>query len=157
MAKAVPPSTIRRTAEADRTAAAVKRITVVHLVSEDETYRLAAQNLPIDQRAVVLRQIGVSFDALMASGDEVLACAAIVWLARRTHGEPSLSWAQFLRQWPDDLRPGDIDLWAENPQGQRIDPEGNVIPEHDLTVADALDVGEVDADVEDAGDEDPEG
>lgn len=128
MAHALPPGTARRNEEAAQAAAAVKRITVVQVRGAD-TYRLAAQNLPLDQRAAVLRQVGLSFDAIIASGDSILSYAVIVWLARRSHGERGLSWAQFQRQWPDDLDEGELDIWAENSAGQRIDEFGDVVAE----------------------------
>lgn len=140
MARALEPGTARRADEAAKESAAVRRVTVVRLVREDKVYRLAAANLPLDQRTAVLRQVGVAFDAVVASGDVMLAVAVMVWMARRNSGERSLSWAQFQRHWPDDLTDDDIDLWAENVQGQRIDEDGNVIPDPDA----AFDVVEVD-------------
>lgn len=143
MANALEPGSARRAEESAGRAATAKRITVVHLLREDATYRLAAANLELDQRAVVLRQVGVSFDQIVASQDVTLFVAVVVWLARRLDGERSLSWAQFQRHWPDDLGGDDVDLWAENTAGQRLDDDGNVIPE--AYNESALDVAEVGA------------
>jgi hypothetical protein len=107
-------------------ATAAKRIVVVRLVRTDQTYRLAAANLPVDQRAVVLKQVGVSYDTILTSGDGLLTTAVFVWLARRAGGERSLSWQQFQRQWPDDIVEDDLDCWAEDPQGRRLDEDGNL-------------------------------
>jgi hypothetical protein len=143
MAKALEPGTARRADEAARDAARVKRITCVHLFREDAVYRLPAANLSLDQRAVVLKQVGLSLDQIIAAGDVTLFVAVAVWLARRLDGERSLSWAQFQRHWPDDLTEDDVDLWAENTSGQRLDDDGNVIAEPDDEAV--LDVAEVGA------------
>jgi hypothetical protein len=118
-------------------AAAAQRIVVVRLVRTDETFRLAANNVPLDQRAVVLKQVGVSFDAVMQSGDGMLMTAVTVFLSRRMNGEASLSWAQFQRQWPDDLTEADIDAWAEDTQGRRLNEDG-LVPEVDAIERDEI-------------------
>lgn len=124
-------------------ASGVKRILVVHMVRTDETFRLAANNVPLEQRTVVLKQVGVSFDEIMRSGDGQLTTAVVVWVARRLAGERSLSWAQFLRAWPTDLEVDDAEAWIEDPQGRRLDEDGNVIVDPDA---------EVDAEVDGFGD-----
>lgn len=119
-----PTPGVSRRADA---ASAAQRIIVVRMVRTDETYRLAPNNLPLDQRSTVLKQVGVSFDVIMTSSDGMLSTAMVVWLARRMNGERSLSWAQFQRTWPDDLVEADLDCWAEDPQGRRLDEDGLIV------------------------------
>jgi hypothetical protein len=138
MATAPTPGAVRQDNEAAESAAATKRILVIALLRTGETYKLATANLPLEQRAAVLKQVGISYNSILTSGDDLLITAVAVWLSRRLGGEASLSWPQFQRQWPD-LGPGDVDCWAENPQGQRIDIDGKIISAPDDDADEATD------------------
>jgi hypothetical protein len=120
-------------------ATSAKRIVVVRMVRTDDTYRIAAANLPLEQRPVVLKQVGVSYDTILRSEDGMLSTAVFVWLSRRLNGERSLSWAQFQRSWPEDLEEGDIELWAEDLQGRKLGDDGEVIVDEDTAVDVAVD------------------
>lgn len=141
MATAPTPGVGRR---ADA-AAAAKRVLVLKLAWTGETYRLAVNNVPLDHRMAVRRATGLSLTAFIGGEDaiDVDSIAVLVWVARRVRGEASLGWKQFQRTWPDQIDEGDIEVWAEDPQGRKVDEDGNVVTD-DVADDDDQDVEGVD-------------
>jgi hypothetical protein len=111
--------------------AAAKRILVIKLSWSGDTYRLAVNNVPLDHRMAVRKATGLSLTAFIGGEDaiDLDSIAVLVWVARRVAGEASLSWRQFQRTWPAEIAEGDIEVWAEDPSGNKIDEDGNVVAE----------------------------
>jgi hypothetical protein len=131
MAQALEPGTARRVEEASAAADAVKRVLVIKLAWSDETHRIAVNNVPVDHRLAVRKATGLPLTAFIGgeSAIDVDSIAVLVWVSRRLHGSPSLSWKQFERTWPDTIDEGDIEVWAEDAVGHRIDEDGNAVPD----------------------------
>lgn len=112
----------------DATAKAAKRILVIQL-AWGGTYRIAVNNVPLDHRMAVRKATGISLTAFIGGEDaiDLDSIAVLVWVARRVGGEPGLSWKQFQRTWPDQIDEGDIEVWAEDPAGNKLDEDGAVI------------------------------
>lgn len=125
MAKAPRPGTTRRNEEATVST----RILAIKLAWEDDEYRIAVGNIPLDERMAVRKATGIPFEAFLGGPDSigVDSIAVMVWLAKRQSGLSRLSWQQFQRSWPTEFSEGDLDVWGENAQGQKVDDEGNPI------------------------------
>jgi protein gp37 len=111
------------------TATAAKRVLVIKLAWSDQAYRIAVNNVPLDHRMAVRKATGISLTAFIGGEDaiDLDSIAVLVWVARRVGGEPGLSWQQFQRTWPDEVSEGDIEVWAEDVAGNKLDEDGNVI------------------------------
>jgi hypothetical protein len=129
MAKAPVPGRARKDEEAAESVATAQRILVIQLAWDDEPHRIAINNIPLDHRSAVRRETGMSLTSLIVGDIDIVSYAVLVWLSKRLHGLPGLSWQQFRQTWPDDATEVQVDVWAENPQGQRIDQDGNVVGE----------------------------
>lgn len=124
LAKAARPGASRRAEEAD----ASTRVLVIHLTCTDpeETHRIAVGNVPLEQRLAVRKATGMPFGQFVGGPDsiDVDSIAVMVWLAKRLNGFPQLAWQSFQRSWPDEIGEGDIEVWAEDTQGRRLDDDG---------------------------------
>lgn len=131
MATAPVPGAARRSEEAAEAADLATRLLVIKLAWSDETHRIAVNNVPLDHRMAVRKATGLPLTAFIGgeSAIDVDSIAVLVWVSKRLHGKASLSWQQFKRTWPDSIDEGDLEVWAENPKGERLDEDGNVIPE----------------------------
>lgn len=111
-----------------------KRVFVIKLSWRDEPCKIAVGNIPIGHRMAVRSQTGMALSAFTGGTNaiDVDSIAVLVWVYERMHGRPDLSWPQFLRSWPEDIGPGDIDVWAEDPMGRAIDEEGNLLNQEDM-------------------------
>jgi hypothetical protein len=77
---------------------------VMVITVDDIEYRLAADNIPLGEKEIVLQQTKRSFESWMseeAQGE--LSLAVLWWLARRSEGERKLSWTDVKSQWPSDM------------------------------------------------------
>lgn len=130
MAQALEPGSRRRAEESAETAAAVNRVLVIRLGWSEETHRIAVNNVSLDHRMAVRKATGLPLTAFIGGENaiDVDSIAVLVWVSRRINGTPSLSWKQFERSWPDTLTEDDIEVWAENTRGQRLDEDGNAVP-----------------------------
>lgn len=142
MAHAPTPGVSRRAEEVNT----AKRILVIKLGWTGETYRLAVNNVPLDHRMAVRKATGMSLTAFIGGEDsiDVDSIAVLAWVARRMNGNASLSWRQFQRDWPEEIGEGDIDVWAEDPTGQRVDEEGRAIDEEGNALPPSYDVADSD-------------
>jgi len=77
----------------------------IMVITVDEIdYRLAADNISLGEKEVVLHQTKRSFESWMseeAQGE--LSLAVLWWLARRSEGERRLSWSDVKSQWPANM------------------------------------------------------
>lgn len=87
----------------------------------------------------VRKATGLPFTAFWGGENaiDIDSIAVLVWVARRLRGEPMLTWPRFQRDWPDEITEGDIEVWAEDPAGHRIDEDGLVIEEEAAAEPDA--------------------
>jgi hypothetical protein len=120
------------------TAAAAKRVLVIKLVWTGTTHRLAVNNVPLDHRMAVRKATNMPLTAFIGGEDaiDIDSIAVLVWVSRRVGGEGSLSWQQFKRDWPDEIGEDDIEVWAEDPSGNKVDEDGNVIEDEEPSEVD---------------------
>jgi hypothetical protein len=124
MGKPPRPGVSKRAEQVDD----AQRVMVIRLEWCDETHRIARGNIPQEQRFAVRKALGMTLSDMLEAFDTD-TIAVLVWLSKRMHGKPSLSWAQFSTTWPDPLEPGSISIWGEDAAGNRIDDEGNFVDE----------------------------
>lgn len=128
MAKAPRPGVTKR---AEQTAE-VQRVIAIETKWDGLTHRIVLKNVDMANRFVVKRELKMTLDEVLSFNDlDSDTCAVLVWLSKRMNGTPSLSWRQFMRTWPEPIEDGQIDIWPENVQGQRIDENGKVLDEGD--------------------------
>jgi hypothetical protein len=120
------------------TAAAAKRVLVIKLTWTGTTHRIAVNNVPLDHRMAVRKATNMPLTAFIGGEDaiDIDSIAVLVWVSRRVGGEGSLSWQQFKRDWPDEIGEDDIEVWAEDPSGNKVDEDGNVIEDEELSEVD---------------------
>jgi hypothetical protein len=97
---------------------------MVMVITVDEIeYRLAANNISLGEKEVVLQQTKRSFESWMseeAQGE--LSLAVLWWLARRSEGERRLSWSDVKSQWPTNITDR-VSVDAVDDDGESDSPE----------------------------------
>jgi hypothetical protein len=118
MAKPVRPGVGKR--EAAKEAAS----TVVEIAFRGESHKLAINLIPLREKLAFLRETGFDFEELTFR-EQVYSTsiAPLVWLSRRAHGEPSLTFAAFSDEWPTDMSMGEVTVTVDRPDDEDADPE----------------------------------
>lgn len=87
------------------------------------------QALPFKERFAVRAATGLPLSAFWAGEEKVDADSVLVlwWLARRANGEPRLSFEDAEAEWPDDLKPGDVEMEeiVDDEDEETDDPESS--------------------------------
>jgi len=118
MAKAIRPGVGKREAAK---AEAGKILTISY---RDEEHKLAINLVPLSEKMEYLRQTGFDFEELtFREAVYSTSIAPLVWLSRRAHGEPGLSFREFSDDWPTDMSMGEISVEVEAPDAGDADPE----------------------------------
>lgn len=134
MAKAPKPGVSKR-AEETSDAQKVLTITLHREVTTAKgrvvpaSHTLAPALLPMRERLICRKATGLPFESFWSENAIALDSVVVLWwLARRAHGEVTLTFQQADEQWPTDLEPGDLDIDFEDGEPDEdtgeSDPEG---------------------------------
>jgi len=89
-----------------------------------EEHTLAYNLVPLSEKLVFLEQVGVDYEELtFRKRMYVTSFAPLVWLSKRANGEPDLTFAEFCKDWPDDLMAREITCTVSLPDESASDPE----------------------------------
>lgn len=88
-------------------------------------YKLAIDNIPIQEKLIVRKALGLPLEAFQTEG-QIGEDSLVVfwWLARRSDGETTLTWTRALDEWPTGLTPEDLTVEIDDGI-----PEGETSPE----------------------------
>lgn len=120
MAQAPRPGIAKRKA-AQQQARKVLRITV-----DGTTVQLTPDNIPFTEQIAVRKSCGgLPLSAFWGDGPSVGvdSLQILFWLGRRACGEPGLSLATVLDEWPETLDPDAFDVTIIEPDDADDDPE----------------------------------
>lgn len=132
MAKAPRPGASQRKAarEDDQR---ILTITITRPIETDDgrmiptSHTLAAGILPLRERVICRKATGLPVEAFTEGQDTMGmdSIAVLWWLARRMHGEATLTFDRAAQQWPDDLRVDEIEVEVSEPgdHAEDDDPE----------------------------------
>jgi len=96
---------------------------IMVITVDDIPYRLAANNISLGEKEVVLQQTKRSFESWMSEDAQgELSLAVLWWLARRSDGERRLSWTDVKSQWPSDMADR-VTVEAVEDDGESDSPE----------------------------------
>lgn len=124
MAKAPRPT--KDGIDAERAQARLDKMVTVFTVRDVE-YPLAVRNIPMQEKAALRLQVGMSWEQVMGldgpANPGIDSVCAAAWLSRRAHGEPSLSWVQHCAEWDNSVTISDVSISAVDPDADSSDPE----------------------------------
>lgn len=87
-----------------------------------EVHTLAPSLIPMRERIICRKATGLPFSAFW-SEDRVDIDSMVVlwWMARRAHGEVTLTFDDAAEQWPADLDPDELDFTVDDGEGDEDD------------------------------------